>query len=113
MPNKQGDVTPYQRGMLQQPVPSYGGVSVRCQWMLRVLHKHNAWNDFGEGIAIDIPIKCVQNFIPTGEMQGFSQQLGNTPAVPQEEYVQGQYNHEAPQKEGKGQQYDAVGQVQQ
>jgi hypothetical protein len=56
MPNKQGDVTDTQRALLLKPTPSYMGVAIKSQYVLRVLFKHDAWNEFGEGTPLEIPI---------------------------------------------------------
>lgn len=72
MPNGQGEVTAQQRAMLQMPTPTYGGAAIKVQWTLRVIHKHNSWNEFGEGISIDVPIKIVQNYVQPANLQTFN-----------------------------------------
>jgi hypothetical protein len=60
MPNKQGEVTDAMRAMLLKPTPSYTGININSQYYLSVFHKHDAWNDIGEGTAIEIPITVLQ-----------------------------------------------------
>ncbi len=56
MPNKQGCITDNQRAMLQKPIPSYCGNAITVEYYLSVYHKHDAWNEFGEGMLLKIPI---------------------------------------------------------
>jgi len=111
MPNKQGDVTAHQRAMLQMPCPSYRGMGFDCQWYLEILHKHDAWNEFGDGTAIQLPITLIQGNIEQQNMQAFMAPLQQAQF---EQVPEGnQFNVDAPEKEGKGQTYEVLGQPQQ
>lgn len=69
MPNKQGDVTAHQRAMLQLPMPSYNGSAFKVQWYLEVLHKHDAWNEFGDGTILTVPIWITQQAVEQSMLQ--------------------------------------------
>lgn len=60
MPDGQGEVSANQRAMLQMPCPTYDGFAMKSMWTLQVLHKHNSWNEFGDGIPIEFPITINQ-----------------------------------------------------
>ena len=36
--------------------PSFNGQIVKIWYVVRILVKHSAWNEFGEGKAVDFPI---------------------------------------------------------
>lgn len=61
--------------MLQAFSPSFFGAIVKVWYVLRVFVKHDAWNEWGEGHSVDIPIKILPK--PTEpEFAGDAQRQG-------------------------------------
>jgi len=49
------------RAMLQIPSPTYETDAIKSMWTLQILHKHDAWNEFGDGVSIEFPITIIQS----------------------------------------------------
>lgn len=97
--------------MLQIPCPTYAGLAFNVQWYLEILHKHDAWNEFGDGTAIQVPVTIIQNNIEQANIQAFMAPLVQAQF---EQNIEGnQFNVDKPEKEGKGQTYEVLGQPQQ
>jgi hypothetical protein len=110
MPNNQGEVSAHQRAMLQMPCPSYDGFAIHSQWTLQVLHKHDSWNEFGDGIPIEIPITVTQSNLQGDQLHQFVAPLQQAVYTMPTEAEQQQFNLGQPEKPAKGQDHDAVGQ---
>ena len=68
-----------------------------------MLHKHDAWNEFGDGIAIEMPIQVIQSNLDGAAYQQFIAPMQNQVYVEaQIDENQYQYNMDRPPKEGKG-----------
>ena len=50
-------MTENQRAMLVKPAPSHSGPGITVEYYLEIYHKHDKWNEFGDGTPIKIPIK--------------------------------------------------------
>jgi hypothetical protein len=53
------------------PCPSYDSEAIKAQWILEVFHKHDAWNEFGDGTSIQCPIWIIQNDVSAQNFQQF------------------------------------------
>jgi len=59
--------------MLQLPSPSYIGQSINSFWYLEIMHKHDAWNEFGDGTIIQVPLHVIQNNIDQGQFMAMNE----------------------------------------